>query len=227
MNKIKVVTIGIILVIVGYRCQGQDVRGTKWGMTLEEVIKAEYPLEYDNYEKGVQAIKGGKVFYGSPTLIYENVAIDGRNVRVSYEFENNKLIKVTFRFKYDGYNYGQTSLSNRFSLMNSIIETLIEKEFFYNSCWMDHPYGWTHYGQEKKCLEAVECKITDEALKQVQFCLDSYNLESVGIRFKDERTHLSLCFPSKRHSFYDEIIGWVWFSPTYEVEKTFKKSGGF
>ena len=97
--------------------KGFDFRKTKWGMSQEEVLKAE----------GIPAKKISK------EIIFFKTALSKRNAEIEYHFSNGKLEKASYVI-YEGY-YAPQKHRNDYLMFDEILEKKYGKPSFHNNKW--------------------------------------------------------------------------------------------
>jgi hypothetical protein len=120
---IKVYLLSLILYPVGAiaeeftKDKGFDFRATKWGMTPDEVLKAE----------GTPAKKT------SEEIIIFKTALSKRNAEIEYHFSNGKLAKAYYVI-YEGY-YAPQKHRNDYLMFDEILEKKYGKPSFHSNKW--------------------------------------------------------------------------------------------
>ncbi|MFY7938730.1 MAG: hypothetical protein ACOVOQ_15235 [Flavobacterium sp.] len=206
--------------------QNFDVRNVNWGMTIQEVVKSEYPLKGE--------IEGNE-------LRINNVDIgNGLTAKLLYEFSNGRLIQLKYIV------YGNPSLrgtceniiplTDKVRYTTFIIEALLKKGY---KCDM----GWylpnvTSLAQEtNKKEDFLNCNLDYKTIKFVDELAIKREALRVAIGFESNRSYASFYYneyhnnASKYDSnffpcngdYYNTLL-WLEITPNYKVKEEMKKN---
>lgn len=199
-----------------------DVRKTNWGMTINEVKKAENIIV---------------PFSESPNeLVYNNIELDeGINCKLIYKFSNGSLIEVLYLVYGPNDNYSRGTCENivpisyKLDKIKFIFDALFEKKMtpFFT--------GWSILGiQFAKVDDRLKNGRTDrETFILIQQELIRLNGTGVTISFENKRNFASFRLSNftkqdfistfKCNDDYYNTYLWLNISPSYEVKKDLKK----
>ncbi len=193
---------------------GFDFRSTKWGMTMEEVEQSE----------GLTPIfKGYDRSFEEMIQIYE-IYIDSRKVDLYYHFDGGKLSGADYMIHWGSWqrNQNEHTISDRLHSIYKIFVALETKKYKPLGKWY-----FTHAGFSKEYEEFTNCQQyngdftnSNDNISTLEECLtEAINNNKiiskgiVGITYKNQRTRVSIEFPTKSYSMetYHEMIGWIRF----------------
>lgn len=204
-----------------------DVRKTKWGMTISEVIASEYPLTPSSNN--------------SDELEYANVKLsNGHSVRILYYFKNKMLNEV--RYILFGYNASYSkgtckhivSLYDKITYTKYVFDAVVNKGlkcdlgWYLPNCYQAKVNTVTPLGiplGEKTCLLD---KLTIDKIEKLAF--DS-GCDRIALSFENERTAAIFYFNQykpivnslTKHMACDDIFFniyyWLEFKPSYKLRE--------
>lgn len=204
--------------------QDYDVRKTRWGMTISEVISSEYPLTPN--EQSVQVLK------------FENVELsNGHKATILYEFRNKQLTEVRYiMYGYDAaFSKGTCKniipLIDKVNYTSFVFDALKSKGYncdmgwYLVNCSNAFPVGYKNCSLDKEIINKMEKAAAD------------VKCERIGLNFENERTDAVFYFnqyqntynPNSEYNmpcnsdFYNTYY-WLVFTPNSKVEKQIKKS---
>jgi len=161
--------------------QENDVRKTRWGMTMAEVITSEYPMTPNKVTDS--------------ELIYENVELShSQLVTISYDFKNKQLSEVTYSVY--GFNSGEykgtckniVSLNDKVRFTSFVFDALKEKGFKCEigwdlvNCFPRYPVGYNNCNLDKTTIDQVEKAAADA------------KCDKIGLGFANERSEVFFYF---------------------------------
>ncbi|MBK8656759.1 MAG: hypothetical protein IPN20_23245 [Haliscomenobacter sp.] len=207
-----------------------DVRSTNWGMTIQEVTKAEYPMEPE--------IEGNE-------LVFSNVDIgNGFTATITYSFTNGKLTKVEYEVY--GYKYGNArgtcknivSLYDKVAYSKFIFDALKEKGYVCDLGWYFLTIGDRYLADyTKKREDYSNCSndkstvdFVDKIAKENRFDRISIELKNkrctANFRFNEHQNYPESNFGIQKNcdDEYYNIYFWLYFEPTSEVLKELNKN---
>lgn len=207
-----------VLIILGQ--EKYDVRKTKWGMTISEVIASEYPLSASSTKED--------------ELNYLNVEIgNGQKADISYRFKNLKVKEV----KYTIYGYKAEFSKGTCSNIIPIYDKIKYTSFIFEaikSKGMKCNLGWyVPYGLPSGYIEGFpvkSCNIDRLTVEKIANASFKAEATQIALSFENERTIATFYFNEhqnykKQSSFepcnaeFYNIYYWIVFSPRYNIEE--------
>nr|WP_315170504.1 hypothetical protein [uncultured Flavobacterium sp.] len=216
----------ILILINSYSliAQEYDVRKTRWGTSINEVLYSEYPLTPDKSDES--------------ELEYKDVELsNGHKATILYKFKNRKLIEVKYlMYGYDA-SFSKGTCKNIISLFNKVhytsfvFDTLQAKGFKCNMGW---------YLVNCSTVFPVgkdNCKLDKITIERIEKAAADLKCESIGLNYQNKRTDVIFYFNQYQNtftnnseynlpcdsSFYNTYY-WLKFTPSYELERELKKS---
>jgi len=203
-----------LLMISSAFAQSIDVRRSVWGATSADVKKAELPLvpflEKDsNFVAQKQANK---------IITYYNVVVEKQLANIDYFFRNDQLVAISF-----------TIFQNKDSISTDLYSKLQKIQGIYNKFVqfkdMKPVYCWTYdNGSFKQQSGKVSCTFADQVV--------AGEVEKYGAKLNyvnralfvlgNNRSLASFEFDIKNKN--KNILCWLNFSPTSNVEQTIQSS---
>jgi hypothetical protein len=215
-------TILLFLVLSAVAQEQYDVRKTKWGMAISEVMASEYPLTPS--ETKVDELK------------YSYVELsNGHKATILYSFTNAKLTEV--RYIMYGYNaeFSRGTCTNiiplydKIKYTNFVFEALKSKGmkcdmgWYLVNCSNAYPVGYSN------------CNLTKETADKIEKAAIDINCERIGLNYENERTDAVFYFnqypnlktkssfdPPCNSDFYNTYY-WLVFTPSYKLKNEMKK----
>lgn len=220
MKKIITTSIFLLFTFSIIAQEQYDVRKTRWGMSISEVMASEYPLT--------------PTVTKSDELEYSNVIIDNaQKTRIIYTFKNGKLSIVGYTIY--GYNAEFSrgtcshfvSLYDKITYTNFIFKTLTEdKAMKCNMGW----YLSDHYFESP----FKNCDLSKQTIDKVEQFASDKNSEGIELQYTNERTEAKFRFLQHQNikvnldfkcdDEYYNIYYWLSFQPSYQLRKETKKS---
>lgn len=240
-------TIRLLMLILAFNsshafAQGNyDVRKSKWGMTLENVLKSE---SISNPIVGTRSFKeyGGNLVK-EDDLTYDSINIgDGLIGKLEYIFNNKHLSEIRFRI-YGNSSYNKANKNNVISFLDKvnftkfIFESLREKEYICN-------YGWFFRNKELSDCTILgntvgysnNCSLDEKTLNELSDVGKNCFKTAPSIALKNKRTDIVITYNEwqnspERWNFEDEntydsfynTICWLSYTPTSETLKELNK----
>jgi hypothetical protein len=228
MKKIILTFIILFFSINLFSQKEYDVRKVNWGMTLQEVISAEYPL---------QPIIDGEI------IRFENVDIgNGFNSTLIYKFVNKRVMYL----KYVVYMFNPelqqntdriVPLHQKVSMSSYVFEALKSKGY---ECRI----GWhmnSMINQERIDLSGSlkNCNLNKDFVDLIDDFAKTKNEIDVYISFQNNRSNATFRFNEYQNSTsyetksiktkqikfnYYNVFYWLEFKPNYETKKEMNKS---
>lgn len=208
--RILITSITIFILLSTRLVAQNDVRNTRWGMTIDEVIKSEGRVP-DKEDVG---------YYKEKELIYD-FSVENRILNCTFIFTNNRLSGVTYRYSWGEWQSSTDHhFSNRFYSMSKLFETLKQKKYISKYGWHMLNEIYTERGKSlTKCLGNYKFlrDLNSVNMEVVEDCYNKYadfgdnGTMYAQIDFENERTKALVKFPLKNHNFKDTFIGWVTF----------------
>ena len=220
----NIILLGITFICTSLFAQEYDVRHTKWGMSISEVMASEYPLTPNDKDES--------------ELEYKNVELsNGYKSTILFRFKNKKLNEIKYiMYGYDAsFSKGTCKniipLYDKVKYTNFVFEALNMKEFMCDMGWYlvnstnPFPVGRENCSLDKKTLENIEKAATE------------FRCERIGLSFENMRTSASFYFNQYQNVYIENeeqyfscndniynIYYWLEFSPSYELKNEIKKS---
>lgn len=206
--------------------QNYDVRNVNWGMSINDVINSEYPLEGN--------LNGNQ-------LRYNNVDIgNGFTSALLYEFSNGKLIKLKYIIygnpAFKGTCKNIISLVDKVKYTTYIIETLYQKGYKCDMGW--YLVNNTSLAQETgNRNDFWNCKLDYNTVSKVDKLAKEKNAVLVAIGLENERSHASFYYNEYQNSeanketnlfpcdsdYYNTYL-WLEITPNYKVKNELNKN---
>ena len=189
-----------------------DVRNTRWGMTMEDVVNSE----------GSSPIRKGTDATKKMSIEYETT-IENRKVLITYYFENNRLSEVDYRYYWgDWQNINGTQIiATRIFSLSSLFYSLRDKNFIPYLNWHAWANQHTPTGVAfDNCQQYKESfDYNNENVQMLDNCCSKFyydkNFVSIYINYENGRTFAEVKLPTV--NYYDgldkEVLGWVTFMP--------------
>jgi len=163
-----------------------DVRKTRWGMTISEVVSSEYPLTLS--EDNDNAV-GRYIIYSLVELSY------GWKAEIIYWFTNSKLSKVTYSiYGYNNKNDMGTythiiPLYDKIQYTNFVFEALRNKG-------MKCSKGWSLINNKETAYkhDYYNCNFDKETINDLEKAASENNSTLINITFSNERTDALISF---------------------------------
>lgn len=224
----------ILLFINGLSIYSQnDVRGVKWGSTIDEVIKSEYPLNPIIKENEVR---------------FENVNIGESTLStLLYTFTNGKLSELRY-IVYGSSKYingigtckNQVPMYYKYLFNMFIFETLESNGYQCSIGWRfdgGDVYNEKYFTNGSLKDKSYECDFKKETLEKLDKIGQEIKSRSLRISMENKRTFLTIDFNNLLNvelyrncnnkmispDFYNTYF-WLIFEPTFEVKKSILKS---
>lgn len=239
----KILTTILLLQIVFLQniyCQiTYDLRKVNWGMTKEEVIKSELPLEYEQRYNG--------------DLEYQNIEAGELKFSIIYEFKNGRLSGAQYFLSFKNIKVNcndKISLGSKLIKLGFIFSNLKEKGFKFVDNWIGYNYKYDQllstYRDDNRDANAFN----DPSTKYKTDWTSATNIDVIAtknhfyklyISLENKRTYVSFEFNEfknceKRQAailnnngndcnywYFNEIVR-IDYSPSYDLEKELKKS---
>ncbi len=211
-----------------------DIRGVKWGSTVEDVIKSEYPLtpKIDKNEVRFENVNIGETIFS--TLIYT--------------FTNGKLSELRYIvYGSSQYTNGigtcqyQVPLYYKYLFTKFIFETLNSKGYQCTIGWrfeggdIRNEKYFAEFGRLKD--KSYECDFDKNSLEKLDKIGREIKSTKLTLSMENKRTFLNISFNSPLNSetyrncnssiltpsFFNTYF-WLVFEPSYEVKKSILKS---
>lgn len=209
-KKIFFVLTIVVQMISSNNCKSQtyDVRATRWGMTMQEVIESE-GSDPESNEKG----------FDNDVVLSYTLFIESRKVNCNYHFLNGRLTKVSYRYYWGSWQDDQKKdFKSRYYSISSFFKSLTQKNYHLSYGWHILNEEYSETGKKlSTCLGDLQFKTPFADLNKVEACfnqvtdLESKVNSSARIEYKNQRTRIVISFPLKNHEYKDKIIGWVTF----------------
>ncbi|MFY8181249.1 MAG: hypothetical protein ACOVLG_05690 [Flavobacterium sp.] len=211
-----------------------DIRGVKWGSTVDEVIKSEYPL--------IPKINKNEVKF-------ENVNIGEKILStLIYTFTNGKLSELRYIV------YGSSQFSNgvgtceyqvplyyKYIFTKFIFDTLKSKDYQCSSVWrfeggdLRNEKYFSEYGRLKD--KSFGCNFDEDVLNKLDEIGQEIKSTKLSLGMENSRTFLNISFnnPLNSETFRDcnnkiltsdffNTYFWLVFEPSYDVKRSVLKS---
>ena len=211
-----------------------DIRGVKWGSTIDEVIKSEYPLtpKIDKNEVKFENVNIGETILS--TLIYT--------------FTNGKLTELRYIV------YGSSQFSNgigtceyqvpmyyKYLFTKFIFDTLKSKDYQCNMGWrfeggdLRNDKYFSEYGKLKD--KSFECNFEEDVLNQLDKIGQEIKSSKLSIGMENKRSFINISFNNPLNSetyrdcnskfftpdFFNTYF-WLVFQPSFDVKRSILKS---
>jgi len=226
MNKLFPIVVALLIAFTLSAQDQFDVRKTKWGMSISEVMSSEYPLTPTDTK--------------SDELKYANVELsNGQKSTIYYFFKNAKLTKVTYTVF--GYNadFSRGTCSHIIPLYDKIKYTNFIFEAIKNK-GMKCDMGWYLVNcQNVAPVGYSNCSIDQETVEKMEKAASEIHCERIGLNYENERTDAVFYF--NQHQNYNSnyktslfsdrncdddsynIYYWLEFTPSFKLESEIKK----
>jgi len=212
MNKLIIITISLINITAYTFSQNFDVRKTKWGMTIKDVLNSELPLTpYKQIDTTFQS-----TFVINNEVIFKNVIIGNLIANIYYYFSNEKLVEITYKF-----NNNKDTI---YSLYDKVLKTLFIYNILTNEKSMNKLYCWTYDNASYKVFSGkTDCDFANkEVVDNVEKTGKAINYVNKAMYvLNNKRTNASIEFNIKGSS-AKNTIGCINFTPSTEVNKELK-----
>ena len=216
-----------------------DLRKVKWGMSKEDVIKSELPIQCERKDNG--------------DIEYEAIEVNNLTIKLVYEFKNERLNGANYYLFFKNENTtckDKIKLSSKLMAMDFIFKNLKEKAFKFNNNWMGYTYvknavfGYNEkntYGIKAFDLPLIKYR-TDWMSAQIIDSIASKNkFFELYISLENPRTYVSFTFNEFKNNenrisellssnsnncnfWYFNEIARIKYSPSYNLEKELNKS---
>ena len=150
-SLIKVILLNLIITYNLYSQTNFDLRKVNWGMSKEDVIKSEQPLQYEQKNDG--------------DIVFSNITVDNLIIKLVYSFKNERLSDATY---YISYKYQKVNCEDKLSLsskrlnMNAFFKSLTDKKYKCAFNWSGDYYAGDDDifpGSKKtKTMSSMPCK---------------------------------------------------------------------
>jgi hypothetical protein len=225
----KIILLKLIISCNLYSQSAFDLRKVNWGMSKEDVIKSEQPLQYEQKSNG--------------DIVYSNITVDNLIIELVYSFKNGRLSDATY---YISYKYQKVNCEDKLSLsgkrlnMNAFFKSLTDKKYKCVFNWAGDYYSGdddVFPGSRKtKIINSIPCK-NNWTLDEFD-AIDSWATKSqifnLYISLESERTYVKIEFNEFKNSlvkknellnlwkdcnfwFFKEIAR-IHYSPTHKVQ---------
>lgn len=211
----------LVLTIVAQ--EQYDVRNTKWGFAISEVVASEYPLTPSKTKVD--------------ELEYTYVELsNGQKATIFYKFTNAKLTEV--RYIMYGYNadFSRGTCTNIIPLYDKLKYTNFVFEAL-KSKGMKCDMGWYLVNCSNVYpIEYSICNLSKETADKIEKAANDINCERIGLNFENERTDAVFYFnqyqnvktksaygPPCNNDYYNTYY-WLVFTPSLKLKNEMKKS---
>ena len=187
-----------VLTALSFTVLGQnDFRNVKWGMTIDEVKKAETsPLTKEG--KNLVGVADGKEQYDGMELVYDEVTVAGEKATLYYEFQNGRLIKCRVVYKYGFYLKVDDPIAKKILEFNELYTALKDKGFSYIKPFQCGDYlGVPDYSNPDNNKLLKMSDVTQETVDLIEKMVMEKQYKSVFFHVKNERSICSLEFPTR------------------------------
>lgn len=217
--------IGFLFICNSVAAQEYDVRKTKWGMSISEVISSEYPLTPDEKDES--------------ELRYKDVELsNGHQATILFGFKNRKLNEVKYiMYGYDA-SFSKGTCDNIIPLYDKVrytsfvYDALRTKEFkcdmgwYLVNCSNTYAVGYDNCNLDKTTIENIEKAATEVGCERIGLNFENertdavfYNNQYQNTYDKNSEFNIHPCNSSFYNTYY-----WLVFSPSYELKKEITKS---
>jgi hypothetical protein len=218
MKKILLSIFILLYSIISYSQKEYDVRKSKWGMSIQEVINSEYPLEPSKKEKEI--------------VEYEDVWIgEGFYSKLEYKFKNKKLtsFEYTVRLKNKSKKI-VVPLTSKISMIKYVFDIMKSNNYKCNN------FGGWGLGQGLKELykninESEKCDLTKATVEKIEKIATNTNEIHVYYSISNERNNASFCFYefqnseiTKNWAIEGNLIYTLSISPNSKLKKELNKN---
>ncbi len=182
MLKIIYIAFAFLFVIESNAQEKNDVRKTKWGMSISDVISAEYPMSPT--ERKTNELK------------FTNVELsNGHKATIWYTFRNAQLIEVRYAiYGYDSpYTRGTCSkiipLYDKVKYTSFIFQSIISKG-------MKCVFGWhlVHSSSNFFPVGKDNSNLDQQTVEKVEMAASEAIENEIGLDFENDRTRASFSF---------------------------------
>lgn len=223
MKTILITTAILVFFVFDVAGQEQyDVRKSKWGMAISEVMASEYPLTPTKTKDN--------------ELEYSNVELSkGMKATILFSFTNAKLTEVRYIMYGYNANFSRGTCTNIIPLYDKIkytdfvFEAIISKGmkcdmgWYLVNCSAQSPVGYSN------------CNLNKETADKIEKAANDINCERIGLNYENERTDAVFYFNQYQNlrpkpsidarcnsDFYNTYY-WLVFTPSLKLKNEMKK----